>query len=271
MSTPCSAFTAPAYDTREIAHVELPTSHGRDAKRVSTGHQCVNPQSSAVEFLGSPSTPRHARAVERDAMGALGRGTALAVVLGLVVAAPAAADTDPGIHEWQPVPRDRVAAECGMDPDLLESGTAHLVDTPFVVVRYGKLCWEGGYPGGTTQTYHIASVTKTFGALLTGMVDARSTLSDEDVVTRWIDARRPGRDQPRTRGSRTSCRWPRRARTCATARRRSGRYDTLGDREINRLVGVMNKAIAGEPGAVRRQRATPREFAQREMFDRARA
>src|SRR5829696_4620127 len=124
---------------------------------------------------------------------------AMLVLAVLAGPASAAADSDPGIHEWQPVPRDRIAEECGMDPDLLEQGTAHLVDNPFVVIRYGKLCWEGGYPGGTTQTYHIASVTKTFGALLTGMVDSRSTLSDEDVVTRWIPREDLGAINPQAR------------------------------------------------------------------------
>src|SRR5688572_15377770 len=110
-----------------------------------------------------------------------------AALLTIAVPTAAQADSDPGTADWERVPRDRVAAECGMDPALLEEATPRLTDTPFVVVRFGKLCWEGGYPGGTTQTYHAASVTKTFGALLTGLVDARSTLSDEDVVTRWID------------------------------------------------------------------------------------
>ena len=191
---------------------------------------------------------------------------ALAVLVALAWAAPASADTDPGIHEWQPVPRDRIAAECGMDPDLLESGTAHLVDNPFVVVRYGKLCWEGGYPGGTTQTYHIASVTKTFGALLTGMVDTRSTLSDEDVITRWVPREDLGQVNPEARiahvlsmaGTNSDFRY---------GKKKPWSYDTLGDREINLLVDAMNKAIEQEPGQFNSS-ADAREFAQREMFDR---
>jgi CubicO group peptidase (beta-lactamase class C family) len=195
------------------------------------------------------------------------RRGAFAVVLACLLApAPAAADSDPGIHDWQPVPRDRVAAECGMDPDLLEQATPRLADNPFVVVRYGKLCWEGGYPGGTTQTYHIASVTKTFGALLTGMVDSRSTLSDEDVITRWVRREELGAVNPQARiahilsmaGTNEDLRY---------GKKRPWSYDTLGDREINQLVGVMNKAIAQEPGQFAGS-ADARELADREMFDR---
>jgi CubicO group peptidase (beta-lactamase class C family) len=183
----------------------------------------------------------------------------------VVVPAGVAGAQDPGTADWVPVPRDRVAAECGMDPKMLEDATVRLTDTPFVVIRHGKLCWEGGYPGGTTTTYHIASVTKTVGALLTGMVDHRSTLSDEDVVTRWMPPEDLGAINPEARIAHVLSM----ASTNKDLRyghRQKWTYDTLGDREINRLVGVMNKAIAGQPqqfpGAT-----NAKEFAQKELFD----
>ena len=194
------------------------------------------------------------------------RATAIAAAFVLIVLpASAAADSDPGTADWERVPRDRVAAECGMDPALLEEATPRLTDTPFVVVRFGKLCWEGGYPGGTTQTYHAASVTKTFGALLTGLVDARSTLSDEDVVTRWIDREDLGAINPAARIAHVLS-MASTSEDLRYGKKKKWSYDTLGDREINQLVGVMNKVIAAEkerfPGV-----RDARELAQKEVFD----
>lgn len=85
-----------------------------------------------------------------------------------------------------PVPRDRVAEECGLDPHLLERASLQMVHTPFAIVRYGKLCWTGGYPTGYDQPYQVWSITKTFGALLFGMIASRSRLDDTDPVTEWI-------------------------------------------------------------------------------------
>src|SRR5687767_9694955 len=81
---------------------------------------------------------------------------------------------DPGTADWQQVPRDRMVAECGMDPDVLDAALSKFEHTPFVAIRNGKLCWEGGWPGGSTETYQVYSVTKTFGAMLFGMVASRS-------------------------------------------------------------------------------------------------
>ena len=134
-----------------------------------------------------------------------------------------------------------------------------------MVVRYGKLCWEGGYPTGSTDPYRVFSVTKTMGGLLTGMVASRSELDDTDPVTEWIDARGHGRRSTPRRRSPTCWRWRRPTRTCPTAARRSWTYDLDGSREINKLVGVMDKAIAQEPerfpGAT-----TAAEFAAKELF-----
>src|SRR5690348_3821156 len=80
---------------------------------------------------------------------------------------------DPGTADWQQVPRDRMAAECGLDPDVLDAALPKFEHTPFVAIRHGKLCWEGGTPGGTTETYQVFSVTKAFGAMLFGMVASR--------------------------------------------------------------------------------------------------
>jgi CubicO group peptidase (beta-lactamase class C family) len=158
-----------------------------------------------------------------------------------------AAAQDPGTGEWPQVPRDRMAADCGMDPDVLDAALPKFVHTPFVVIRHGKLCWEGGWPGGSTEKYQVYSVTKTFGSMLFGMVASRSTkLADTDVVTEWIPPSELGGINPNAKLAHVL------AMVSTNADLRPGHkgawsYDTFGDREINRLEGVMNRAIAAEP------------------------
>ena len=173
---------------------------------------------------------------------------------------------DPGATDWQQVPRDRMVAECGLDPDVLDAAAPEFVHTPFVVIRHGKLCWEGGWPGGSTETYQVYSVTKTFGAMLFGMVASRSTrLSDEDPVTEWIPADELGGINPEAKLAHVL------AMVSTNADLRPGKkgawsYDTTGDREINTLVGVMDRAIAAEPEKFPGVKNVV-ELAQKELFD----
>ena len=176
----------------------------------------------------------------------------VAAVVSVVVAATcllpagvASADTDPGAKDWERVPRDQVAAECGMDPELLEATTAQ-INTPFVVVRYGKLCWETTYPGGSTDPYRVFSITKTMGGLLTGMVASRSELDDTDPVTEWIAPEDMGDINPEAKIAHVLAMAATNEDLSYGGKRRWV-YDLDGSREINRLVGVMDKAIAGEP------------------------
>lgn len=193
-----------------------------------------------------------------------------AVAAGLVITASGvwsatASAADPGTAPYERVPRDRVAAECGMDPALLEQVTPRLTDTPFVIVRYGKLCWEGGYPGGTTDPYSVYSITKTMGGLLTGMVDARSALSDQDPVTRWIAPEDMGAINPKAKIAHVLA-MASTNEDLSPGKKEKWTYDLSGDREISRLVKVMDKVIAREPQNFAGS-ADAREFAQRELFD----
>ena len=83
--------------------------------------------------------------------------------------------------------------------------------------------------------------------MLFGMVASRSTrLSDEDLVTEWIPANELGGINPLATLAHVL------AMVSTNADLRPGKkgawsYDTAGDREINRLVGVMDRAIAAEP------------------------
>lgn len=187
------------------------------------------------------------------------------VMLSLLFPAPALAQ-DPGAADWQPVPRDRMIAECGLDPDLLDAQAPKLVHTPFVVIRHGKLCWEGGHPGGTTEKYQVYSVTKTFGAMLFGLVASRSSrLSDEDPVTEWIAPEDLGAINPKARLAHVLAMVSTNA-DLAPGKKGAWSYDTFGDREINRLLGVMNRAIAAEPGRFPGVKNAV-ELAQKELFD----
>lgn len=194
--------------------------------------------------------------------------TGLAALLGaasLVTPSAALADTDPGTAEWERVPRDQVAAECGMDPDLLEQASVAQLNTPFVVVRYGKLCWEGGYPGGTTESYRVFSITKTMGGLLTGMVASRSELDDTDPVTEWIAPEDLGEINPEAKMAHILA-MASTNEDLSYGGKETWTYDLDGSREINRLVGVMERAIEQEPERFPGS-ADVVEFAQRKLFD----
>ena len=215
------------------------------------------------------------RATNRTRLAVLGCALlALAGALPATAAAPApapvpgrAAAADPGTGPWVQVPRDRVAAECGLDPALMERAALQMPHTPFTVVRRGKLCWTGGYPGGTTMPYSVNSITKTMGAILVGMVVHRSTLlRDTDPVTEWLTPAERGAINPQARIAHVL------AMTATKADLRPGKkgawaYDTFGDREINTLITVMNKAIAREPERFGGARDV-QQFAQRELFGR---
>jgi CubicO group peptidase (beta-lactamase class C family) len=171
---------------------------------------------------------------------------------------------DPGVQPWNQVARDQVAAACGLDPALLDRVAAHFALTPYTIVRYGQLCWSGGYPGGTTTAYEVFSITKTLGAILFGIVASRSSLSDSDSVGEWIAQEELGDINPSATLAHIL------AMTSTKADLRYGMkgewsYDAGGDREINVLVGVMNRAIAREPDAFPGV-ANVRELAERELF-----
>jgi CubicO group peptidase (beta-lactamase class C family) len=206
-----------------------------------------------------------ATAANRDAASTSAPETASAITAG--GRASKRASRDPGSAPWEQVPRDRVAAECGLDPDLLEQASLRMPHTPFVIVRYGKLCWTGGYPTGYDTPYQVWSITKTLGALLFGMVADRSSLSDTDRVTEWIppEVIEDKGINPKARLAHVL------SMTSTKSDLRYGEkgewsYDTTGEREINTLVAVMNRAIEQEPEGFPGVR-TVKEFAEKELFE----
>jgi CubicO group peptidase (beta-lactamase class C family) len=191
-------------------------------------------------------------------------GIVVGCLAGLGLASPANAQGTAAA--WEQVPRDRMIAECGLDPDLLNADQPNLVATPFVVIRHGKLCWEGGaQPGGTTEKYQVYSVTKTFGAMLFGMIASRSNLDDEDPVSEWIPAEELGAINPKAKLAHVLAMVSTNA-DLGPGKKGAWSYDTFGDREINRLLGVMDRAIEREPEKFPGVKNTV-EFAQKELFD----
>jgi CubicO group peptidase (beta-lactamase class C family) len=223
------------------------------------------------------------------------RVAALAVVVALVAAslAPGAASASshgspnsgvgpPGSHQipagpgadpWDPVPRDQVAEVCGLDPDLLDEIDEQFANA-FSIVRFGRLCWTGGGGAPADETYGVFSVTKSFGATLVGMVAARSSLSDTDLVSEWLT---PAEMAANPLLGRTGTINPNAtiAHMLATTSTKPNLgvdqkgtfvYDTLGTRELNRLILVINRVIEREPenfpGIT-----TAYQFAQQELFD----
>lgn len=153
------------------------------------------------------------------------------------------ARVEPGKAAWTRVPREQVASLCGLDPKLLEVADQTLAATPYVVVRYGRLCWEHG---ATNEQYAVMSITKSMGSLLFGITSTRSSLSDEDPVTKWLTPEELGQINPKARlahvlsmtSTKPDLSWGNKGQWS---------YDASGGREINKLVIAMNKAIAKEP------------------------
>lgn len=165
------------------------------------------------------------------------------------------------------MPPERVRDECGLDPDLLRAAD-EMIDNPWAVVRYGKLCHEH-YPRGADTSTHVFSVTKTLGATVAGIAayqtrdlprNGRKTgpLSDFDRVDHWLDdfsfnpeahiahvLAMVGFNEDLGFGNKRHV------------------YDSDGGREINRLSDVINTAIAQDP---RRFGANLEEFTQRHVF-----
>lgn len=169
------------------------------------------------------------------------------------------------------MPRERVAAECGLDPDLLAAADAR-IDRPYAVVRHGLLCHEHhpGGPGQADEATEVFSVTKTLGATVAGAVAYRTrdlprtgrktgALSDEDRVDHWLDA---FSFHPDARLAHVLAMLAHNEDLSFGAR--SFLYDASGTIQINRLSDVLNAAIAQDPERLGRDLE---EFTRRFVFE----
>lgn len=160
--------------------------------------------------------------------------------------------TDPGTGPWELVSRERVAQECGLDPDLLEQANA-AIDRPWAIIRHGKLCHEY-YPSGVDEVTEVFSATKTLSGVVTGIAvhetrdltrSGRKTgpLSDTDRVDHWLDdfSFNPEARVGHVLGMVAH-------NDDLGLDQKSFAYDAGGEVQINRLSDVINAAIDQDPG-----------------------
>jgi hypothetical protein len=187
---------------------------------------------------------------------------------------------DPGREPWELVPTDRVAEECGLDPALLQIAD-QTMQTPYAVVRHGKLCHEY-YPVGTAadDVNEIFSTTKTLGALVTGVAAYRTrdltrtgrktgAILDTDRVDHWLDEFSSPPCEPGQ-----PCINPDAQLAHVLAMighnpdlsygHRRYEYDLVGQVQINRLSDVINTAIDQDPAQFGED---VEEFTQRFLFE----
>jgi hypothetical protein len=175
---------------------------------------------------------------------------------------------DPGTGPWDLVPPERVAEECGLDPELLRQAD-EAIGHPWAVVRHGKLCHEY-YPDGADARTELYSTTKTLGSLVTGIAayqtkglprTGRKTgpLSDLDRVDQWLDE---FTFNPEAHVAHVLAMVAHNADLSLDHKEHS--YDVVGAVQINRLSDVINTAIAQDP---ERFGADLDEFTHRFLFD----
>ena len=176
---------------------------------------------------------------------------------------------DPGAAPWEPVPADRVADECRLDPALLQEADAAIA-RPYVVIRYGKLCHEYYPPGRFAEEVNEAfSTTKTLGSLVTGIAayqtrdlprTGRKTgpILDTDRVDHWLDQFTFNHEAQIAHVLAMVAHNP-----DLTYGHKGYQYDLIGAVQINRLSDVIRTAIAQDPD---RFGGDLEEFAQRFLF-----
>ncbi len=172
-------------------------------------------------------------------------------VSGALNGCPALKTLDPGTGPWEPVARERVAEECGLDPDLLEQADA-VINQPWAIIRYGKLCHEF-YPSGEDTVTEVFSTTKTLGSLVTGIAayetknlpnTGRKTgpLSDLDRVDHWLDSFTFNPNAHIAHVLAMVAHNP-----DLSLGQKEHQYDAIGTVQINRLSDVINTVIAQDP------------------------
>ncbi len=171
---------------------------------------------------------------------------------------------DPGAGPWPLVPASEVLEVCHLDPYELARADA-LLDTPWAVVRYGRLCHK--YDADGMRANRAYSVTKTLGALVTGMVAyqtralprvGRKTgpLRDDDRVDHWLDrfSYNPDAQVGHVLGM---------VAHSKDLEAKEMRYDVFGKTQINSLSAILSAAIAQDPD---RLGADLEAFTQRFLF-----
>nr|WP_298110514.1 serine hydrolase [uncultured Pseudomonas sp.] len=169
-----------------------------------------------------------------------------AAAIGLtVIHAGLAYAGDPGLQEWVRVSPTMVASECGLDPALLKEADRRMGNNPYAIVRYGKLCHE--YLN-TTGVYHVASITKLMASLTVGIATTKTQLSDESLVTDYLNWWELDGINPRAKVAHVLAMTSTK-RDLSWGDKGTWSYDALGWREIDKLLPIVRRALAREPHA----------------------
>lgn len=174
---------------------------------------------------------------------------------------PAPEPWNPGPMPWEVVPEDQVLETCRLDPEALAQADATL-NTPWAVIRYGKLCHQ--YMAEGMRARPAWSVTKTLGALVTGMVahetrNLPKPLSDEDRVDRWLES---FSYNPNAQIAHVLAMIAHNESLAYGERKME--YDTVGTVQINSLSQIMTLALSQDS---QRLGADLEQFTQRFLFD----
>jgi CubicO group peptidase (beta-lactamase class C family) len=94
----------------------------------------------------------------------------------------------PGSGPWRQVPARQLAEACDLDPKALAKSAPSLSITAAAIFRHGKLCWSGGSKQNLTVPYNVNSATKTFTALLFGLVATRTGIDENTLYRSWLTA-----------------------------------------------------------------------------------
>jgi hypothetical protein len=181
--------SAPTTDAEATAWEQL-----RDASDSASGYDGSKQPIAALDAAGAADSEAQGSR-ERDAAAAFDAGTG-AVPDAADAALRPAAQLDPGSGPWVPVARDEVRSVCRLDPDALARAD-ELLGTPWLAVRYGRLCHAYQVDGKAPE--EALSAAKFLGAAVTGAVAYQTRalekrgpktgpFSDNDRVDAWVDS-----------------------------------------------------------------------------------
>ncbi len=173
---------------------------------------------------------------------------------------------DPGTGPWVPVPDDQVADVCRLDPAALAQADATL-NTPWAIVRYGRLCHE--FESATMTPAEAWSTTKTLGAVVAGAVSYQTKhiaktgpktgpFTDQDRVDQWLDGFTYNKD---AHVAHVLAMVAQNASLALGQKTMS--YDTIGTVQINSLSDILNAAIRQDSA---RLGASLEDFTQQQVF-----
>ena len=182
----------------------------------------------------------------------------------------------PGAAPWQLVPREHVARECGLDPALLDAAEPEMSKSPYAIFRYGKLCWEGGDDAQRAETYPVDSETKTFGAMLFGLIAGRTGVNESTLIREWVSPAEMNVDPVATAMTRPplnpdSTVFHVLTQTAHNPSLEYGQrapwvYDPAGEAGMNSLVVLMDKVVKANPDAFPGS-TSARDVAINELFE----